>query len=209
MTEPDQENKPAQEAQPESAPNIEFGDQPEGAKNKDAVQEAVEQKENPAPELPVDSASTTVANPQNLAAQPNEEKPAAKNKDTGKQKRPSSSKKHRKLRRKGKRATTNYDKMVAHFAACGRCSYFLAGYRVLHGVENLETAVSQSPAEKLNLSWNFDMRDLLTKSYGVTFYIDHLYFEAVCPECGRQYNYTAGDEGKEDTFHVEMSRRRK
>ena len=204
MTETNQENESAQEPQAEvtKAEAQQSDTQPEAAKMTGSVkEEEAVQKSEPIQEPQIAE--------QTAVKQPTTKKPATKNEATGKQKRPSSPPKHKKTRRKGKRATAEYDKMVAHFAACGRCSYFLAGYRVLHGVENLETAVSQSPADKLDLSWNFDMRDLLTKSYGITFDIDHLHIEAVCPECGRQYNYSAGDDKKEDAFHIEMSRRKK
>ena len=205
MTDTNQENESAQEPQAEVA-NAETQQpeaQPKAEKETDGVKEEVVQKGEPAQEL------QTVE--QVAIELPTARKLAAKNADTGKQKRPfpSKNKKHKKTHRKGKRTTPHYDKMVAHFAACGRCSYFLAGYRVLHGVENLETAVEQSPTGKLDLSWNFDMRNLLTKSYGITFYIDHLHIEAVCPECGRQYGYSAGDDDKEDSFYIEMSRHRK
>ncbi len=103
-----------------------------------------------------------------------------------------------------------YDQVVAHFAACGRCSYFLAGYRVIHGVENLETAVDKSKAGWLSLSWNHAMLDLLSKSFAVEIYADFLHYDGCCPECGRHFVYQAGDTPEEAAvFRVQTRSRRR
>jgi len=103
-----------------------------------------------------------------------------------------------------------YNQTVSHFAACGRCSYFLAGYRVIHGVENLETAVFNNKAGWLSLSWNHEMRKLLTKSYGIELYADIYLFDGCCSECGRHYTFHAGDTPEDAaTLLVQMNNRRR
>lgn len=115
-----------------------------------------------------------------------------------------------KANKKRRQNMAQYNLMVSHFAACGRCSYFLAGYRVIHGVENLETAVFNSKAGWLILSWNHDMRKLLTKSYGIELYADTYHFDGCCLECGRHYTFQAGDKPEADsTLRVQMNTRRR
>lgn len=80
-----------------------------------------------------------------------------------------------------------FNQMVANFAGCGRCSYFLAGYRVLHGEKVLETAVSRMKADKLKLPWSYELRELLIKSYGVYLDTELLHYSGSCPECGRTF----------------------
>ncbi len=103
-----------------------------------------------------------------------------------------------------------YDQVVAHFAACGRCSYFLAGYRVIHGGENLETAVDNSKAGWLSLSWNHAMLELISKSFGIEIYADFLQYDGCCPDCGRHFIYQAGDTPKDAAvFRVQTRSRRR
>lgn len=101
------------------------------------------------------------------------------------------------------------EQVVGHFAACGRCSYFLSGYRVIHGVENLGTAVNESKAGWLTLSWNHPMRDLLSKSFGIQLTVDYYHYDGCCPECGRHYTYQAGEKPIEAaTLRVQIRNRR-
>lgn len=114
------------------------------------------------------------------------------------------------LNKKRRRIEAQFNLMVSHFAACGRCSYFLAGYRVIHGVENLETAVFDSKAGWLTLSWNHEMRKLLTKSYGIELYADTYHFDGCCSECGRHYTFQAGNTPEDAaTLRVQMNNRRR
>lgn len=95
----------------------------------------------------------------------------------------------RKKSKSSKRLPLQLDQVVNYFAACGRCSFFLAGYRVLHGLEDLETAVARSKSRWLKLTWSYGMRDLLMRSYGVQMYVDYDRVDGRCPECGRHFIY--------------------
>ena len=99
--------------------------------------------------------------------------------------------------------------LINQFSACGRCSYFLTGYRVIHGVENMETAVSRGKSGWLKLTWNHAMRDLLSKSYGVQFNVDYLHFDGCCPECGRHYTYQMNEQSEAAVLRMEVRRRRR
>jgi hypothetical protein len=85
------------------------------------------------------------------------------------------------------------------FAACGRCSYFWAGYRVLFGVEAQETAVAQGQSGWLDLEGNSQMSELLHKSYGVRLDVAHFHYEGCCKECRRRFVYQAAE--SEDEFN--------
>lgn len=98
--------------------------------------------------------------------------------------------------------------VTARFAACGRCSYFWAGYRVLFGLEELETAVSNSKSGWMELIWNEQMPELVHKSYGVRLDITHFHYEGCCKECRRHFIYQAAeDEADADAFRIEISPR--
>ncbi|MBK8901152.1 MAG: hypothetical protein IPM53_08215 [Anaerolineaceae bacterium] len=92
------------------------------------------------------------------------------------------------------------------FAACGRCSYFWAGYRVLFGLEELETAVAHSKSGWLELIWDEQMPELVVKSYGVRLDTGHYHFEGCCEECRRHFIYQASDnEDEADAFRMEIT----
>ena len=97
--------------------------------------------------------------------------------------------------------------VTARFAGCGRCSYFWAGYRVLHGVTAMETAVAESKSGWLQLAWDSKMPDLIYKTFGVRLDISHFHYEGCCKECCRHFIYrVAEDEGEENnTFRIEIS----
>ena len=98
--------------------------------------------------------------------------------------------------------------VTARFAGCGRCSYFWAGYRVLHGIAELETAVAQSKSGWLELVWNLQMRELIHKSYGVRLDVAHFHYEGCCKECRRHFIYEEADaEDEADAFRIEISPR--
>ena len=94
------------------------------------------------------------------------------------------------------------------FAACGRCSYFWAGYRVLQGEAALQTAVSQSKSGWLQLIWDLQMPELIHKSFGVRLDISHFHYEGCCKECRRHFIYQAAENEEEtDNFQIEISPR--
>lgn len=79
------------------------------------------------------------------------------------------------------------DKVMQNFAACSRCSYFLSGYRVLHGPESLAEAAAQSDSQWLTLQWDGDTRHLVQNSFGCRVDVDWFYFASCCPECYRPF----------------------
>lgn len=98
--------------------------------------------------------------------------------------------------------------VTARFAACGRCSYLWAGYRVIRGSEELETAVAESKSGWLELVWDMEMPELIHKSYGVRLDISYYHYEGCCQECRRHFIYQAAkNETGDDTFRIEISPR--
>ncbi len=90
----------------------------------------------------------------------------------------------------------SFEDLQRYFLACGRCSYFLAGYRVLHGQPALGTAAAGAEDSWITLTWDGPTRELVFKSYGLRTDIDHFFIEHACPECQRRLVY---DQGEEDT----------
>lgn len=95
--------------------------------------------------------------------------------------------------------------VVRYFAPCGRCGYFLTGYRAAYGQENFETAVSEERDGWLTLSWGKDIRELLLKSYGRVVESNDLVFNSACPECSRALIYAAPSDGEQSAiFRIEI-----
>lgn len=100
---------------------------------------------------------------------------------------------------------TLYQQTVQKFAACGRCSFFFVGYRVLVGLDAVKEDVKQQ-SDWLNLRWSHGMRDLVSRSYGVRLDVDHVRYEACCPECQRPFSYRqAGNGQATDSFRIQVS----
>ncbi|MCA9956628.1 MAG: hypothetical protein KC434_17990 [Anaerolineales bacterium] len=96
--------------------------------------------------------------------------------------------------------------VTERFAACGRCSYFWAGYRVLFGLEELETAVAHSKSGWLELLWDEQMTELVVKSYGVPLDNGYYHYDGCCEECRRHFIYEASDNEEEaDAFRIEIT----
>ena len=96
--------------------------------------------------------------------------------------------------------------VTERFAACGRCSYFWAGYRVLFGLEELETAVAHSKSGWLELLWDERMTELVVKSYGVPLDNGYYHYDGCCEECRRHFIYEASDNEEEaDAFRIEIT----
>lgn len=90
-------------------------------------------------------------------------------------------------------------KVLTRFTSCGRCSLFLAAYRIANDREILETALSNSDGDWLPLPWNQELQKLIVKSYGCSLDTDVYYFESCCPECHGKYRYS---EPEKDTTAV-------
>lgn len=111
------------------------------------------------------------------------------------------SKEGKRVRRQG---GPTMDRVVADFAACGRCSYFLAGYRVVYGMEDLEAAVTSSKSGWLELTWSHPMRELVQKSFAIRVDVDFIHYEGCCPECRRHFICKPGEGEQPGTFHIEI-----
>lgn len=108
-------------------------------------------------------------------------------------------------RRRKKRHKTDLQEVVANFVPCGRCSFFLSGYRTLHGQERLAELASESEGRWLELDWDYQTRELVQKSYGNRLDVAHYYLDSRCPECQRRFMFQeAEQEGEPDTFCIEM-----
>lgn len=83
--------------------------------------------------------------------------------------------------------------LVRNFAACGRCSYFLAGYRVMVGVDGLETAVSNIKDPWLSFDWSHAMNDLVSRSYGIRLDVKLMTLNGICGECRRPFRFQDSD----------------
>ena len=104
------------------------------------------------------------------------------------------------------RPKTPYEIVQAAFFACPRCSYFLAGYRARHGLENLEAAAAGSDNSWLDLTWNQETQGLLQESLGGQVEAGLFHYSISCPECRRVFLYHQ-EEGGEATFQVEVQPR--
>ena len=107
--------------------------------------------------------------------------------------------KRKRVRREG---DPTVDEVVAKFSACGRCCYFLAGYRVVCGVEDLEAAVENSKSGWLELTWNQAMRELVHKSFASRVDVDFFRYEGCCPECRRHFICESGEGEQPGTFRI-------
>ncbi|MCP4363290.1 MAG: hypothetical protein GY796_35265 [Chloroflexi bacterium] len=109
-------------------------------------------------------------------------------KKDAKAKRPSKkSKKSGRKQKRPKREMSMEERVTADFAACGRCSYFWVGYRVIVGEDGIETAVKNIEDGWLNMPWRFGMGDLVHKSFGARLDTTYFHYEGCCKECCRPY----------------------
>jgi hypothetical protein len=100
--------------------------------------------------------------------------------------------------------------VISYFAPCGRCGFFLSGYRALYGGDDLETAVSKSKGGWLTLSWGIGTRELLLKSFGSRIELTDLHFDGCCPECRRVFTFHGSrSEKKGPTFRIEIKPRKR
>jgi len=81
-----------------------------------------------------------------------------------------------------------------YFTACARCSYFVAGYRLIQ--TDFDQAAQKSAGDWLDLTWNGAVGKLIQKSYGYETDEDLQALQGVCPDCRRAFVYEAhGEEG--------------
>lgn len=99
------------------------------------------------------------------------------------------------------------DELMADFTACDRCSFFLAGYRALHGLEHLQAVGSQDKADGwITLKWDSQTRHLVNKSYGCRLDIVASYYDGLCPHCQRRFVIEVADESEEsDSFRMALT----
>ncbi|MFZ0547073.1 MAG: hypothetical protein WAM60_16630 [Candidatus Promineifilaceae bacterium] len=95
---------------------------------------------------------------------------------------------------KGKRKSkpTPQDNVVAAFLSCARCSFFLAGYRLLH--DDFEEAVQKSENGWLTLSWDYPVKQLIEKSLGCQIEDDVYYYQGSCKDCSRTFAFQASQQ---------------
>ncbi len=101
------------------------------------------------------------------------------------------SKKGQRSKPRGNKGSPTLKHVSDRFAACGRCSFFWSGYRVILGEAGQETAVAESQSGWLNLEWNSQIHDLLFKSYGIRLDVNFYHYEGCCKECRRRFTYQA------------------
>ena len=98
-----------------------------------------------------------------------------------------------------------YTAVVRQFVACGCCSTFITGYRLLHGVAALEQAISAQQEGEMQLVWDKATRQLITQAYDVRLEPDVILFEMSCRECQRRFSYREGIDGNPSpTFAVDL-----
>lgn len=88
--------------------------------------------------------------------------------------------------------------IVDNFVVCGRCSFFLAGYRAHFGTTSLEAAQASSRHGWLALPWSLTLRDLVEQSYGVRIFEDVVHLDGVCSNCGRSFVFSSDLAGTAD-----------
>ena len=104
---------------------------------------------------------------------------------------------------------SNKDKQIlkdafTRFTSCGRCSLFLAAYRLNHDDAELLTAVNNIEGGWLLLPWDRNLRELINKSYGCRIDVEAYYFESCCPECHGAYVYAEPENGQPNVMRVKM-----
>jgi hypothetical protein len=95
-------------------------------------------------------------------------------------------------------------RVADYFTACPRCSFFLAGYRLIF--QDFNEAAASSADDWLDLSWNLAVRNLLAKSYGYDLAEPFEAFQGVCPLCRRAFAVEASDD-QEYRFSVQINPR--
>ncbi len=88
-----------------------------------------------------------------------------------------------------------FDRQQRRFAACGRCSYFVADCRVFLGQEAFQTAVLDTADDWLRLEGDETFRRLISNAYGIEVDVGYDYLDGSCPECRRRFVYAEQADG--------------
>ena len=156
----------------------------------------------PAPETAVPVTEDEAAAELAAEAEPAENVPPKQ------KKKPAPKKRRKPTAKTSRKGQPHLRQVTERFAACGRCSYFWAGYRVIFGDEAQETAVAESQSGWLYLDWNLQMPELVHKAYGVRLDISYFHYEGCCKECRRQFIYEMSEnEDEADSFCIEITPR--
>lgn len=83
--------------------------------------------------------------------------------------------------------------VTEQFAACGRCSFFWAGYKLIDVGFTVETAVVTDKPGWLHLNYNQSIRDLLYKSFGNRLDLEFYHYAGCCPSCQRPFVFHGGN----------------
>jgi hypothetical protein len=112
--------------------------------------------------------------------------------------------------RPARQPSVSLEQVIAYFAPCGRCGYFLTGYRAALGLENLQTAVNRAKSGWIVLTWNDVVRDLVLKSYASDIEENDFHYDGCCPECRRHFIYRASRSANHPhTLRIELKPRKR
>jgi len=91
-----------------------------------------------------------------------------------------------------------------YFTACPRCSFFLAGYRLIF--QDFNEAAGGASDDWLDLSWNLAVRNLVAKNYGYDMAEPFEVFQGVCPDCQRAFVVEKGED-QDPRFSIQINPR--
>jgi hypothetical protein len=96
----------------------------------------------------------------------------------------------RKAERRGKAQhpgqMSDLEATILALSACPRCSYFVAGYRLIH--DDLEVAAANLSDGWLTLTGGHTTRKLVARSFGVQIDGDVSFYSGCCRECRRVFS---------------------
>lgn len=104
--------------------------------------------------------------------------------------KPTNSDKDVRKKAENKQKKFTKSQVLTRFTSCGRCSLFLASYRINYEEPALDTAIANSNGNWLALPWNPNLKKLLVKSFGCHLDTEIYYFESTCPECRGKYRFS-------------------
>lgn len=93
---------------------------------------------------------------------------------------------------------------LIRFTSCGRCSLFLAAYRLKHDDAEIVEAVNNIKGGWLALPWDRNVRELINKSYGCRIDVEAYYFESCCPECHGTFVYSDSENDQPNSLRLRM-----